>query len=204
MMGKQRSQDNFLGEQDEHNQPTEPMPRIVPPSSSPTASPTDAVHIPVPQPYERPFPQQNGFPGIANRPPEAFAYPYLPPAPGVIKQDRPPGGAIPTSPGGSFQSRPRRSPLPILVGIFFIAVQLLLLARLVLKIINRPDNVAWVDIIYNTSNVFILPFRLLLQNIALPRIITSTVEVYTLLAILAYWLLSRILVRLLKALLYSR
>jgi hypothetical protein len=76
--------------------------------------------------------------------------------------------------------------------------------RLVLKIIDRPDNVAWVDTIYNTSNVFILPFRLLLQNIALPRIITSAVEVYTLLAILAYWLLSRILVHLLKALLYSR
>lgn len=203
-MRKQRSQDNFSGEQDEHNQPTEPMPRIVPPSSSPTASPADAVHIPVPQPYERPFPQQNGFPGIANRPPEASAYPYLPLAPGVGKQDRPPGGAISTPPGGSFQSRPRRSPLPILVGIFFIAVQLLLLARLVLKIVDRPGNIAWVDIIYSTSNVFILPFRLLLQNIALPRIITSTVEVYTLLAILAYWLLSRILVRLLKALLYSR
>jgi hypothetical protein len=202
MMRKQQSQDNFLGEQDEHNQPTEPMPCIVPPSSSPTASPADAVHIPVPQPYERPFP--NAFPGSVKRPPENLAYPYLPPASGVREQDRPPGGAIPTSPGGSFQSRPRRSPLPILVGIFFIAVQLLLFARLVLKIIDKPGNVAWVDIIYNTSNVFILPFQLLLQNIALPRIITSTVEVYTLLAILAYWLLSRILVRLLKALLYSR
>jgi hypothetical protein len=202
MMRKQQSQDNSLREQDEHNQPTEPMPLIVPPSSSPTASPTDAIDIPVPQPYERPFP--NALPGSANRPPETFAYPYLPPAPGFGKQDRPPGGAIPTSPGNTFRSHPRRSPLPILVGIFFIAVQLLLLVRLVLKIIGKPDNVAWVDIIYNTSNAFILPFRLLAQNIALPRIITSTEEVYTLLAILAYWLLSRILVRLLKALLYSR
>ena len=200
-MRKQQSQDNSLREQDEHNQPTEPMPRIVPPSSSP-AAPTDAIDIPVPQPYERPFP--NAFPGSANRPPETFAYPYLPPAPGVGKQDRPPGGAIPTSPDNAFRSRPRRSPLPILVGIFFIAVQLLLIVRLVLKIIGKPDNAAWVDIIYNTSNAFILPFRSLLQNIALPGSITSTGEVYTLLAILTYWLLSRILVRLLKALLYSR
>jgi len=204
MMRKQRPQDNFLGEQDEHDQPTEPMPNIVPSSSSPTASPAGALHIPVPQPDERPFPQQNAFPGIANRPPEAFVYPYLPPTPEVRGQERPPGGATPASSGGSFQSRPRRNPLPILVGIFFIAVQLLLLVRLVLKIIGKPDNVPWVDIIYNTSNVFVLPFQLLLQNVGLPCMITSTIEVYTLLAILAYWLLSRLLVRVLKALLYSR
>jgi hypothetical protein len=50
--------------------------------------------------------------------------------------------------------------------------------------------------------VFVLPFRLLLQNIAVP--ISTAFEIYTLLAILGYGLLSRLLVRFLRALLGSR
>jgi len=86
---------------------------------------------------------------------------------------------------------------------FFIAVQLLLLARFVMKLIRWPGSTTWASLIYSVSNVFVLPFRLLLQNIALPAIFLSTIEIYTLLAILVYWLLSRILVHLLKAILYS-
>src|SRR6266568_2119245 len=123
MMRRQQSQDNFLEAEDEHNQPTEPMPHIF--------------------------------------------------------------------------------PLPIFVGMFFIAVQLLLLARFVLKLIRWPGSTAWAGTIYSVSNVFVLPFHLLLQNVALPAIFLNTIEIYTLLAILTYWLLSRILVRLLKAILYS-
>jgi len=86
---------------------------------------------------------------------------------------------------------------------FFIAVQLLLLARFVLKLIRWPGSTVWAGAIYSVSNVFVLPFHLLLQNVALPAIFLNTIEIYTLLAILTYWLLSRILVRLLKAILYS-
>lgn len=196
MMRKQQSQDNFLEAEDEHNQTTEPMPLIIP---SPFP-PGDDAQVPVPQPYERPFP------GVNNRPPGASAYPYLPPAPEARRQGRPPGGATSLWPGDSattLPARARRNPLPIFVGMFFIAVQLLLLARFVLKLIHWPGSTPWVGTIYRVSNVFVLPFRLLLQNVTLPAIVFNTVEIYTLLAILAYWLFSRILVRLLKAILYS-
>jgi len=206
MMRRQQSQDNFVDE-DEHNQPTEPMPHIIP---SPF-SPGDDAQIPVPQPYERPFPSQEGgnkntISGVDNRPPGASSYPYLPPTPGMRMPGRPPRGSTSAWPGDSVtpvQDRTRHSPLPIFVGMFFIAVQLLLLARFVMKLIRWPGSTTWADLIYSVSNVFVLPFRLLLQNIALPAIFLSTIEIYTLLAILVYWLLSRILVHLLKAILYS-
>jgi len=203
MMRRQQSQDNFIDAQDEHNQPTEPMPRVSPLPFSPG----DEENIPVPQPYERPFPGQQGknIPGIDNRPPGASSYPYLPPA-AMRMPGRPPGGTTapwPASSGTPVQERRRHSPLPIFVGMFFIAVQLLLLARFVLKLVRWPSSTTWAGLIYSISNVFVLPFRLLLQNIALPAIFLSTIEIYTLLAILVYWLLSRILVHLLKAILYS-
>jgi hypothetical protein len=43
-----------------------------------------------------------------------------------------------------------------------------------------------------------------LQNVALPIPMPVAIEIYTLLAILPYWLLSRLLVHLLKAILRSR
>jgi hypothetical protein len=206
MMRRQQSQDNFLEAADEHNQPTEPMPRIIP---SPFPQGDDA-QVPVPQPFERPFPNQDGYknalPGVDNRSPGASSYPYLPPGPEMRRQGRPPGGATSLWPGDAVkpvQARGRRSPLPIFVGMFFIAVQLLLLARFVLKLIHWPGSTTWAGTIYSVSNVFVLPFHLLLQNVALPAIFLNTIEIYTLLAILTYWLLSRILVRLLKAILYS-
>ncbi|HEV7236867.1 MAG TPA: hypothetical protein VGN15_11835, partial [Ktedonobacteraceae bacterium] len=60
-------------------------------------------------------------------------------------------------------------------------------------------NVPWTGIIYAISGVFVLPFRLLLANINFP--IPNTLEIYTLIAILVYGLLSRLIVRLLKAIL---
>jgi len=206
MMRRQQSQDNYLEAQDEHNQPTEPMPHIIP---SPF-SPGDDAQVPVPQPYERPFPGQQGgnkntISGIDNRPQGASGYPYLPPA-AMRTPGRPPGGSTSPWPAGSgtpVQEGRRHSAFPIFVGMFFIAVQLLLLARFVLKLIRWPGSTTWAGLIYSISNVFVLPFRLLLQNIALPTIFLSTIEIYTLLAILVYWLLSRILVHLLKAILYS-
>src|SRR5215472_10132978 len=146
-MRRQQSQDSFLEAEDEHNQPTEPMPHITP---SPFL-PGDDAQVPVPQPYESPFPSQDGYknaiPGVDNRAPGASAYPYLPPAPEARRQGRPPGGATSQWPGASVTPLPakaRRSPLPILVGMFFITVQLLLLARFVLKLVHWPGSTTWV------------------------------------------------------------
>jgi hypothetical protein len=203
-MGKQQPKDSFLDELDEHDQPTIPL------SFAPTAASGDTFIL-APQPYERPFPQQGQeivpAPDLTGRSPGVPVYPLLPPAPAMGGWGRPAGGVVPITPTVAetpIKSHPRRNPLPILVGLFFIAVQMLLLMSFVLKIINLPASATWVGIVYNVSSVFILPFQLLLQNVALPIPIPIAIEIYTMLAILSYWLLSRLLVRLLKAILHSR
>jgi len=198
-MRKQPPQDSHFDETDEHDTPTEPMMPI-------------AI---------APFlPTQAGSTAHTAQPAQ---YPYLPPA--QVKKNghagqRPPGGA-PPSPASSAsptsaaspvypvlparpakQAQPKRSPLPTLVGTFFVMVQLLLLVRFLLKLLNMPGNSGWVSIVYTVSGLFVFPFRLLLQNMALS--LPVSVEVFTLLAILVYGLFSRILVRFLKALLNSR
>lgn len=217
MNRRQQPQDDFgeLDKYDDHSAPTEPMmPVILSPLSStvpmiPGASPNTDGMIPTPQPHERPFPQQDDL--SFHQRPGVPVYPYLPPAPPVSGNGRPAGGAVPVRPvssGAPTRSdrgnrvQPRRSAFPLLVGFFFVIVQLLLLVRFVLKFVGIPGNTLWVSAIYTISSVFILPFRLLFERIVLP--IHLDVEFYTLLAILLYGLLSRILVRFLKALLHSR
>lgn len=212
-------QDNFYGI-DQHEAPTEPM-TIMPqlPFSSPFAvtvpngEPTvDGLAIPMPTPHERPFPYQivpqNATPG-AFVAPQTPVYPVLPPAPQHVKKGKQPaGGAAPGNPvypvrGAppvtKAQSQHRPGSLPTVVGVFFVFVQLLLLLRFVLRLLNISGSILWIGIIYATSGVFVLPFRLLLQNINIP--IPNALEIYTLIAILVYGLFSRLLVRLLKAIL---
>lgn len=192
MKRRQPQEDSYFEEIDEHNQPTEPMMPVVIAPFAPT--------------------QING----TVQPP---AYPYLPPAPvKKKKQDgyRPAGGAAPSSPAPTFPASPvypvlpvkpakqaqrKQNPIPALVGLFFVAVQLLLLVRFMLKLLNVSGNAKWLSLVYEISDLFVFPFRLLLQNTALS--VPISVEVYTLLAILVYGLFSRILVRFLKALLNS-
>lgn len=192
-MRRQQPQDSSFEEIDEHNEPTEPMMPVVIAPIAPT--------------------QVNG----TAQPP---AYPYLPPAPVKKKKhdgQRPAGGAAvspwpPTSPAypvypvlpasPTKQVQPRQSPLPALVGMFFVGVQLLLLVRFMLKLLSVSSNARWLSLVYDVSDFFVFPFRLLLQNTALS--LSVSLEVYTLLAILVYGLFSRILVRFLKALLNSR
>ncbi len=208
MIGKQRS-----GDIDQHDQPTDPAIPVVLPPLSPTIPygvPTVAdENIPAPLPYERPFPYQDvpysnsAYPPYAV-PPAAPVYPVLPPGP-HSQGRRPPGGAAPGYPVGAGNNTPtigsqaRRSSLPLLVGMFFVLVQLLLLARFVLMLLTFPASTTWVGTIYTLSSVFVLPFRLLLQSVV-PGL-QGAIELYTLLAILIYGLLSRLLVRFLKALL---
>jgi hypothetical protein len=195
-MRRQQPQESSFEEIDEHNQPTEPMMPVVIAPFAPT--------------------QVNG---IAQPP----AYPYLPPAPVKKKKhdgQRPAGGAAaaplpspsqtsPTYPvypvlpaKAAKQVQHRQNPLPALVGVFFVGVQLLLLVRFMLKLLSVTGNAKWLSLVYDVSDFFVFPFRLLLQNTALS--LSVSVEVYTLLAILVYGLFSRILVRFLKALLNSR
>lgn len=208
----QQPPDNSQEEIDQHDAPTEPMMPVVPSPFAvtvPNGVPTmDGQGIPVPTPHERPFPyqdvQQNGAsPGYP-------VYPMLPPAPKNEKGGkRPPGGATPAypvypgeanKPAAQAGAQHRSSLVPHLVGVFFVLVQLLLLVRFVLRLLNFSGSTTWVGILYAVSGLFVLPFRLLLQNIAIP--IPNALEIYALIAILIYGLLSRLLVRLLKALLH--
>jgi hypothetical protein len=209
----QQSQNKSSGEMDEHNQPTEPMMSILLAPSAATIAdglPVNADDdIPMPQPYERPFPYQNiqnaAFPHSPYGSSQPAVYPVLPPLPTPASDtggNRPPGGVTSAS-DRSIQTtgaRFKHKSIPLLVGMFFVVVQLLLLVRFVLKLFALAGSAPWVSLIYGISSIFVLPFRLLLQNI-LP--FSNVLELYTLLAILVYGLLSRFLVRFLKALLRS-
>ena len=216
-MNWQQPQDNFYEDIDQHEAPTEPMMPIFPPSSYsaptvPGAEPTvEGYGIPMPTPHERPFPYQNvqqARSGGAGSP-QTPVYPVLPSPPQHAKKGkRPAGGATPdypvypvrvTTPPAKTRPQRRPSSLPTVVGVFFVLVQLLLLVRFVLRLLNISGSILWVGLIYGTSGIFVLPFRLLFQSINVP--IPNALEIYTLIAILVYGLFSRLLVRLLKALL---
>jgi hypothetical protein len=183
---------------DEHDQPTEPIDFAPVSPYAPTATGDYPATIPVPN---RPFPQQQ-------MPPQApliGAYPYLPPTP--TRQSGydgyagnapvPPGGSAPASSGTK-----RRHIFPLLVGLCFVVIQLVLLARFVLTIAPLWNDIGWVSIFYSVTALFIWPVQTVLQQFAMP--LAASVEISTLLAILAYGLLSRILVRCLKLILRSR
>jgi hypothetical protein len=215
-MRRKQPQDKRFEEFDEHNQPTEPMSQVMlTPFSSPTHA-SGGTTVPVPQADERAYPTQNGngflAPGSRNRSRISPAYPFLPATPGYGRNGRPPGGAYPKDPDDIEQpakkrrTKPRRSSFPVLVGLFFVLVQLLLLVRVVLQLLGQPGSILWVGLIYNISSLFVLPLRLLLENVNVPLIAGTDLYNYLLIlfAILLYGLISRILVRFLKALLNSR
>ena len=193
-----KSQKKGVEPVDEHNQPTEPIDFAVSPVSpyAPTATGDNPATIPVPnRPFSpQPMPQQAPLIG---------AYPYLPPTP--TRQGGYDGyaGNAPIPPGGSAPANTkRRRAFPVLVGLFFVVIQLTLLARFVLTIATQWNDIAWVSIFYSVTALLIWPVQALLQQFSMP--LAASVEISTLLAILAYCLLSRILVRCLKLILRSR
>jgi hypothetical protein len=215
-MRRNQPKDSRFEEYDEHNQPTEPMSQVIlTPYSSP-ANIYGAPTNPLSESDKQLFlpPGSNAFlaPGSSNRSRVSPAYPFLPAVPAFSGNGRPPGGAYPVSPadiaqpGKRRRAQPRRSAFPALMGLLFVLIQLLLLVRVVLQLLGQPGSLWWVELIYNISNVFVLPFRLLLQNINIPLIAGTDVYNYllVLVAILLYGLIARILVRFLKALLHSR
>ena len=217
-----RQQPDNLGEMDDHDSPTEPMSQVflsplsstIPYSHDVNGIPSNGAAFPTPKPYEQPFPQQDvpdyPQPGTFNRPP-AQVYPVLPPV-STNGKYRPAGGLAPISGNGSSlparfkSSQPRRSSIPLWVGVFLVAVQLLLLVRFVMQLLGYSNSSFWVSLLYAVSSMFVYPFRALLYSLTSSLTIgTDLLDLLAILfAILMYGLLSRILVRFLKALLHSR
>lgn len=201
---------------DEHDEPTEPMYRADVDAFVPTlpnnVAFSDEEGVPSPKSLTQPFPHQYAqSPPIASNgpqyaPPLVSTYPYLPAKPGVPHENRPAGGALPVQPEvvntHSQGQRVRRNGVPLMIGMCFVAIQLLLLVRFLLKLLNISSDIGWVGAVYGVSNVFVLPFRVLFLQLAIPLLVTA--ELYTLLAILVYSIASRIIVHTLKALLKTR
>lgn len=205
-------QANATPQIDEHDEPTEPIRRADVSAFLPTlpnsVSSPEEEDVPSPKSLTQPFPHQYVQPpaiapnGSQYAPPLSHTYPYLPTKPGGPSENRPAGGTVPIQSGAVQGQRVRKKIVPIAVGMCFVAIQLLLLLRFLLKVLDVSSDIAWVGAVYGVSNVFVLPFRVLFLQLAIPLLFTA--ELYTLLAILAYGIVSRILVHTLKVLLKTR
>lgn len=199
-MWKQRSQNKPFGPKD-YEMPTEPVERIVLPQP---AVPTyaggpypDAWTVPAPQTATRPFPSEMA-PDYPYAQPQV-PYPVLPP-PLKKYRGQPPGGAQPVYQPAR---KSRRSLIPGLVMLAFFLIQLALLARVLCMIVNVQLTSPWLILLFAASDLFVQPIRWLAANINLSVLAGTQLLLYLefLLAVLAYGLVSRLLVRFLKALL---
>jgi hypothetical protein len=197
-------------------EPTEPMSHVfLPTYKAPTfqtgISP-DWNAIPAPQLDEVPFPKSRTKPvnrsGMSGIPP---IYPFLQPS----IPDNPNGGSsLEEAPPDVYTGKPdtlmqhhtRKSSFPTLVGLFFLAVEFLLLLRLVFSLFGAPISNIWVGFVYTVSTFFLLPFFMLLQNVKIPLINGTEfyLDLLIVCAIFVYGIISRILVRFSKALLNGR
>ena len=181
---------------DKHDEPTEPLPLV---DTLPIVPPQQSLTLPAPPPANPRVPNQPGQPIPAQQPSPPQPYPYVPPPPatqqGPVQEN---GEKIKSGSAGKPTSG-RRSLKPLLPGFFFITVQILLLLRFFLKITGLMADQWWVGVIMGVSEVFVSPFRALLLQVSLQ--LPAQLEVYTLLAVLVYGLISRLLVRLLKIIL---
>lgn len=82
-------------------------------------------------------------------------------------------------------------------------MQLVLLARVVCMLFNIQNTTLWLTLLFAASDLFVLPMRWLAANINLAFLAGTQLLILLefLLAALVYGILSRLLVRLLKALL---
>lgn len=185
---------------DEHDEPTEPLPLV---DTLRIAPPQQGLTLPAPPPDKQATPNQPGQAAPTQQPSPPQPYPYVPSPPATQQGPAQENGEKIKSGGPDKQTRGsgRSSLKPLLPGFFFIAVQLLLLLRFFLKITGLMADQWWVGVIMGVSEVFVSPFRALLLQVSLQ--LPAQVEVYTLLAVLVYGLISRLLVRLLKIILRS-
>src|SRR6185312_16431154 len=119
-----KPQDNGRDEIDEHDQPTEPMPRIntlaLSPSTLPSPHGEKASNneiVPVPQPHERPFPQEYVSSTQVRQPPSQENASVPSPATPIkpTNQGERPAPVQSTYPKRA--NKKRSSPLPAFVGL---------------------------------------------------------------------------------------
>lgn len=205
--GSRKKRDDQI---DEYNMPTEPLPDLgmsFPPADQRGFMPGGRVIQPPFTPYQG-----------AQQPPPVYPYlqspsstdgrpPYYPSWPDMPA--RTDYGVWPIVAGdlGNTKIRPTRQRrfLPACVGLFFLCVQLLLIVRFGIRLLNLPLEVTWVSVVTSVSAIFVLPFQVLwFQMPVAGTLVPTNIEVYTLIAILTYGVLSRLLVGILKVLLKSR
>ncbi len=144
-------------------------------------------------------PPQYGY--QAYQPP---VYQYAPPSaqPPTYQYSPPP--AQPPAYQGAPEPRSRgrrsgRSLLPGFVKLFFALLQIMLLVSAGLQIVRTSDTIEWVRIVNGLSAGFVWPIQQILQNVKFPFPMGAIG--FTLLAIPIYWLLSRLVVGFLRAVL---
>lgn len=169
---------------DDYNQPTEPLEPLPWPPYADAAGPVSGEGETV-----------AGYP--AYQPPAV--YPVLPQAPLKRYHGTPPGG---TTRYAQSAGKPRRSALPGLVSFVLLLVQLVLLARVVCVLFGVRATVTWLAVLFAVSDLCIQPLRVLAASINLSFLAGTQLLVVLelLVAILAYGIISRLLVRLLRAL----
>jgi len=93
--------------------------------------------------------------------------------------------------------------LPGLVRLFFVLVQLVLLARALCLLFGVQSTTLWLTLLFAAGDLFIQPAHWLAANINLSVLAGTQVLIYLefLVAILAYGLFSRLLTLLLRVLL---
>jgi len=206
-MGREKSQ-NTPFKLGDYNEPTEPVERIIlPPYANAMYGATgfspDALTVPAPQPDERPVPQ-GGLPAYPSPSYQRPAvYPILPEAPLKRYRGIPPGGAARYA---QPMRKRRRSMIPGLVGFFLLLVQLVLLVRAVCILFGIQNTTTWLTLLFAASDLFLQPVRLLAANVNL-SLLAGNPQLLTILellvAVLAYGIFSRLLVRLLRVLFNS-
>lgn len=196
-MGKKSARQKAFGPAD-YDQPTEPIERIMlPPFPDPTVGGwyPDVQHVSSSQAETQPYPQ--GYtPGSPYAQPPV--YPVLPP-PVLPKKyrGRPPGGYQPL-----YIRKRHRSPVPGLVGLCLMFVQLALLVRVVCLFLGVTATTYWLNVFFVASDVLVEPVRWLATSVNVAPLAGTPLLIYLefLLAILAYGVFSRLLVGFLKAL----
>ncbi|GHO84262.1 hypothetical protein KSZ_22680 [Dictyobacter formicarum] len=91
--------------------------------------------------------------------------------------------------------------LPLEAGLCFVGIQFLLLMRFVCKVWNLAPDGGWVEVVYRSSDIMLLPFQILLPP--LHQVLFTRIEPYTLLAVVLYGFCSRILVHILKMIVHA-
>jgi hypothetical protein len=158
----------------------------------------EALIGPSVQQYAPPNPQA-AYPYL--QPTQAAGYPAAPPARPQKQRNYPPGGAPYFA--QPVRYRTRRSPFPTLVGLCFVLVQLVLLARALCLLFSVQATSVWLALLFAASDFFVKPLLLLVAKLNIMAMMGTQVLTILefLVAALAYGILSRILVRILKALL---